>query len=70
MSVAEDRARSGLRAGSSSGEGTRRGSIREVCLVGRPPGHWSPGARVAWAGRPYRVVGDPSRQAHLRAEPA
>ena len=45
------------------------GSIREVSLVGCPPRRWAEGDRVAWAGRPYRVVGGSGRYAHLRAEP-
>jgi hypothetical protein len=49
--------------------GARRGSIREVSLLGRPPGGWSPGDRVAWAGRSYRVVEDSRRYVHLRPEP-
>ncbi len=44
-------------------------SIREVSLVGRPPAGWAEGDRVAWAGRPYRVVGGSGHYAHLRIEP-
>jgi hypothetical protein len=40
-----------------------------VSLVGRPPGGWSSGDRVAWAGRSYRVVEDSRRYVHLRPEP-
>jgi hypothetical protein len=50
-------------------EGKGAGSIREVSLVGRPPRRWAEGDRVAWAGRPYRVVGGSGRYAHLRPEP-
>lgn len=50
-------------------EGESVGSIREVSLVGRPPRRWASGDRVAWAGRPYRVV-DSGRYAHLRPEPS
>jgi hypothetical protein len=45
-------------------------SIREVSLVGRPPRRWASGDRIAWAGRPYRIVGDSGRYAHLRPEPS
>jgi hypothetical protein len=46
----------------------RSGSIREVSLVGRPPGFWTSGQRVDWAGRAYRIVGDAGRYVHLRPE--
>ena len=44
-------------------------SIREVSLVGRPPGGWEPGDRVDRAGRSYRVVAGDDGYAHLRGDP-
>jgi hypothetical protein len=67
MSRLMDAAHPKGRAGSAAGAG--RGSIREVSLVGRPPGGWSSGDRVAWAGRSYCVVEDSRRYVHLRPEP-
>lgn len=68
MSTMKEAARPRGRVGSVVGGVA--GSIREVSLVGRPPGRWASGDRVAWAGRPYRVVEESGRYAHLRAEPA
>ena len=65
MSIVKEAAR----ARGREGKGVGLGSIREVSLVGRPPRRWAEGDRVAWAGRPYRVVGGGGRYAHLRAEP-
>lgn len=44
----------------------RAGSIREVSLVGGPPGRWSAGDRVSWDGRSYQVVREEPGYAHLR----
>ena len=48
----------------------KKGSIREVSLVGRPPARWSEGDLVAWAGRDYRVVLDQPGYVHLRPDSA
>ncbi len=40
-------------------------SIRQVRLVGRPPGDWAEGQDVVWAGRGYRVAQASSRYARL-----
>jgi hypothetical protein len=67
MSTVKEAARARGREGEPAGAAP--GSIREVSLVGRPPRRWASGDRVAWAGRPYRVV-DSGRYAHLRPEPS
>ena len=68
MSTVKEAARARGREGEPAG--TDPGSIREVSLVGRPPRRWASGDRVAWAGRPYRVVDGSGRYAHLRPEPS
>lgn len=46
----------------------RAGSIRQVCLIGRPPGAGAAPSRLEWAGRSYRVVGAGPRHLHLAPE--
>lgn len=65
MSIVKEAARARGREREAAGAS----SIREVSLVGRPPRRWAEGDRVAWAGRPYRVVVESGRYAHLRPEP-
>jgi hypothetical protein len=64
MSILKDLARP--RGSLGKVEVAASGSIREVSLIGEPPEGWADGQRVDWAGRPYRVVGDLGRYAHLR----
>lgn len=44
-------------------------SAREICLMGirdqGRPSEWSPGARVAWLGRNYRIHGRDHDYVHL-----
>ena len=69
MSIVKEAARARGREREAAGAAPNASSIREVSLVGRPPRRWAEGDRVAWAGRPYRVVGESGRYAHLRPEP-